>query len=111
MRILFGAKPRPIRMSSTRLYYPEQMWGVVYRLHRNGAPLFLQVENQLIPLGPQDLRLAVSVAVAYHNQIAYNVPPPDGWAEETARMEETALRHMEASSSEDSHDEPEARSF
>lgn len=92
-------------MSATRLYHPEQIWRIVYRLHHNGSPLFLQVENHRIPLGVQDLRLASSVTASYHNQIAYNVPPSDGWAEETAYMEAMAVRHMEASSSEDSHED------
>ena len=105
MRILFGQRPRPLRMSATRLYYPEQLWQTVRRLHRNGSPLFLQVENHRIPLGGQDLRLAASVVVSYHNQIAYNAPPPDGWAEETAYMEEMAVRHMEAPSSDESQDD------
>jgi hypothetical protein len=112
MRILFGHRPRPVRMSATRLYHPEQLWDVVHRLHRNGAPLFLQVENHRIPLGARDLPLATSVVVSYHNQLAYNAPAPDGWAEETVRMEAAAVRHMEAPLSEGSHDEePDARSF
>jgi hypothetical protein len=111
MRILFGHRPRPVRMTATRAYHPEQLWDVVHRLHRNGAPLYLQVENHRIPLGAQDLRLAVSVAVSYHNQLAYNVPPPDGWAEETVRMEQAALRHMEAPSSDDSHSDSDSRFF
>ena len=111
MRILYGHRARPVTMSATRLYHPEQLWRVVHRLHRNGAQLFLQVENHRIPLAPQDLRLATSVAVSYHNQIAYNVPPSDGWAEDTARMEEMAARHMDAPSSDDSQDDADGRSF
>jgi hypothetical protein len=93
-------------MSATRLYHPEQVWQVVHRLHRNGTPLFLQVENHRIPLCARDLPLATSVAVSYHNQLAYNAPEPDGWAEETAHMEAMAVRHMEAPSSEDSDEDP-----
>jgi hypothetical protein len=105
MQILFGHRPRSVRMSATRLYYPDQLWRIVHRLHRNGSPLFLQVGNQNIRLGPNDLRLAVSIAVSYHNQLAYNVPTPDGWAEETLQMEESARQHMENPSSSDSFDE------
>jgi hypothetical protein len=98
-------------MSATRLYHPEQLWDIMHRLHRNGSQLFLQVENHRIPLGAQDLRLAASAVVSYHNQIAYNVPSPDGWAEETSFMEAMAVRHMEASSSEDSQEDMETHLF
>ncbi|MFN9939654.1 MAG: hypothetical protein ACK56I_09280, partial [bacterium] len=45
--------------------------------------------------------VACQTVAAYHNYLAYNVPEPDGFAEDMAQREARAAAHMQASSSED----------
>ena len=77
-------------MSATRRYYPEELQHRADILMKNNQQIFLQVENEMHRLDAADLPLAVAVAASYHNQICYNIPPEDGWNEETKMMEARA---------------------
>jgi len=110
VRILFGQPPRQLRLYATRHYVGSDILWRLQSLANRNQPLFLQVENVRIPLARGDLRLAAEASAAYHNEICYNVPPDDGWADETARMEHDAEQHMRDPPSDESDDEHE-RSF
>ena len=71
------------------------------QMFNTGQQIWLTVENERHLLTLQDIPLACRIAASYHNQVAYAVPPDDGFAAETEWMERQALLHMEASSSDD----------
>jgi hypothetical protein len=94
MRIFFGNKPQPFHMSATRRYYPEELQHRADILIKNDQQLYLQVENEMHRLSAADVPLAVTIVASYHNQICYNIPPEDGWNEETCMMEARARARM-----------------
>ena len=90
---------RPVRLSSTRHYYPEEVNAV---RRRHTPPYWLTVEGEHIPLeGEGQVNLACQAVSAYHNYVAYNVPPDDGFTQEMKALDRECQEHMEASSSED----------
>ena len=101
MQLMYGNRPRPFVMYSTRRYEPEELQQRAERLIKHGQMLFLRVENHDIGLAVDDIPLAAAVVASYHNQICYNIPKYDQWNEETAIMEDNAKAHMEDPSSED----------
>ena len=104
LRILFGHPPRPLRLYATRRYTWDEIHWRLQSLANRRQLLWIQVENTVIGLGGGDLRLAAELSAAYHNEISYNAPPDDGWADETARMQEAAEQHMRDPPSDDSDD-------
>lgn len=101
MNVHYGHRPRPIGLSATRKYFPEELYETMDRLAKNDQTLFLQVENEFIRVNPQEIGLAAALVASYHNQIAYNAPPDDGWDEETRDME---ARAAEGAEGPDEHD-------
>jgi hypothetical protein len=90
---------RPIPLSSTRHYHPEE---VEAKRRRHTGPHWLTVEGTHIPLdSPDDMSLACRAVSAYHNYVAYNVPPDDGFAREVLVLEAKWQQHMEESSSDE----------
>jgi hypothetical protein len=77
MNILYGHGPRPLALSATRRYQPEEILHMVDCIRAAGQTIFLQVENHNIPIRPNEFELASAVVAAYHNQIAYNAPQDD----------------------------------
>jgi hypothetical protein len=87
-------------MSCTKRYSPEEIRALCKRVT---GPFWLRVEGKLIPVpGEACLQLACAVSAAYHDWLAYNVPPEDGFAEDMAEREEKARLRMEEPSSEES---------
>ena len=104
IRILYGHPPRPLRLYSTTRYTGMSILWRLQSLCNRHQPLYMEVENTRHLLRPCELRLAAEMAASYHNQICYNLPPDDGWADETACMEEAAEQHMHDPLSDDSDD-------
>ena len=77
MIILYGHRPRPIGLSATRTYQPEEVWDILDRLVKADQTLFLQVENERIRVNHNEIGLAAAAVASYHNQLAYNAPPPE----------------------------------
>ena len=99
MELCHSWHPRPIRLSSTRRYSPQEVRGLCKRVL---GPFWLRVEGRLIQVhGEACLRLACEVSAAYHDWLAYNVPEGDGFTEDMAEREAKIQRHMEEPSSED----------
>ena len=90
MIVLYGHQPRPLGLSATRKYLPEEIHETLDRLVRADQALFLQVENEHIRVRPGVIGLAAAAVASYHNQIAYNAAPMDDWEEETRDMEMAA---------------------
>ena len=63
--------------------------------------MWLTIEDERHLLAAADLPLACRVAASYHNQVVYDGPADDGFADETEWMERRAQAHMEAPSSDD----------
>jgi hypothetical protein len=90
---------RPIPLSSTRRYTPEQIRD---KCRRVSGPFWLRVEDKVIQVrGEICLRFACEVSAAYHDWVAYNVPENDGFAEDMAEREAKIQLHMEDPSSEE----------
>ena len=90
-------------MTATRKYQPEELLTQLKRkLTGRASQIWLQVDNDMLPLSETDLPLAARIAASYHNQICYNAPPDDGWRAETDFMEARAEERISASLSEDS---------
>ena len=100
MELCHSWSVRPIRMSSTRRYTPDEVRGMCKRV---SGPVWLRVEGTLIQVhGEACLQLACAVSSAYHDWLAFNAPEDDGFAEDMAEREERVQQHMdEPSSSED----------
>jgi|688.fasta_scaffold1173904_1 hypothetical protein len=100
MELCHSWSPRPVLMSCTKRYSPEEIRALCKRVT---GPFWLRVEGKLIPVhGEACLQLACAVSAAYHDWLAYNVPPEDGFAEDMAEREEKARLRMEEPSSEES---------
>ena len=111
MLLWYGHPPALLRMSSTRHYTLEQLEQKTSRFMRLGHQVWLSVENELHRVTTQELSFACMLAASYHNQIAYNVPPDDGFQAETRQMEQSAMNHMEAPLSDDDHEQFEFSPF
>lgn len=96
MRLWFGHRARPLNMSATRHYTPEELHARLVTIKSWDQQAWLQVENETLLLGDGDLPLAARVSASYHNQICYNAPEPDGWQEETEAMEAEAQERLAA---------------
>ena len=110
MRLWYGHPARPVRMSATEHCHSDRLCERLMSLAARNQLLWLQVENQMHALYPPELRLAAEIAASYHNQICHNVPPDDGWQEETEAMEQRAEMHMLAPDS-DASDGDEAINY
>ena len=95
MIILYGQRPRPIGLSATRKYRPEEVWEMLDRLVKADQSLFIRVENEYLRVNHNEIDLAAAIVASYHNQLAYNAPPDDGWREETEEMEAAARARTE----------------
>ena len=100
MELCHSWQARPVRLSSTRRYLPEE---VLAKCKRATGPFWLRVEGRLVQVhGEACLRLACEVSAAYHDWVAYNVPGEDGFAEDMARREAKVQMHMEEPGSDES---------
>ncbi len=88
-------------MTATRQYFPEELETRARNLMEAGHLIWLSVENDRHLVTEGELPFACRLAASYHNQLAYNTPPEDGFNEESRIMEQMAQRHMEAPSSDD----------
>lgn len=105
MRLWYGHPARPMRMSAAGRCHPCRLLARLRSLSARDQQIWLQVENEMHALAPCELSLAAEIAASYHNQICYNVPPDDGWQEETEAMEARAEAHMLAPDSDASDQE------
>ena len=71
------------------------------QLSGTGHQIWISVENERHIVTFEELHIACFLAASYHNQIACNVPPDDGFQAETRRMELSAQHHMELPSSDE----------
>lgn len=109
MELCHSWQARPIRMSSTRRYSPQEVRGMCQRVT---GPFWLRVEGKLIQVhGEACLRLACEVSAAYHDWVAFNVPEKDGFTEDMAEREAKIQQHMDdpASSEDEGWDEDDLR--
>ncbi len=101
MLLWYGHPAASFYMMATRRYVPDDLEHRARNLVRAGHLIWLSVENERHVVTEDELPLACRLAASYHNQLAYNVPPDDGFDAETQRMEALAQLHMEAPSSDD----------
>ena len=105
MRLWFGHRPRPLHMTATRQYTPEELHVRLVTVRSWDQQAWLQVENEKLLLTEGDLSLAARVSASYHNQLCYNAPDDDGWNAETAAMEAEAEERQAAPPSDNSDTE------
>ena len=96
MRLWFGHRGRPLHLTATRHYQPEELHARLAGILARDQIAWLQVENETLQLSDGDLPLAARVAASYHNQICYNAAPDDGWHDETRAMEAQAEQNYMA---------------
>lgn len=102
IRLFYGPAGRLMPLSATRRYLPDELWSIASAAR---YPHFLRVDDTRIMLPtPQALWIGCQVTAAYHNYVAYNAPPPDGFAEDMQEREDRARAHMEAESSSEGED-------
>ena len=100
MELCHSWSKRPIKLSATRRYTPEE---VREKCKRASAPYWLRVEGKLIQVhGEACLQLACQVSAAYHDWLAFNAAEDDGFGKDMAAREERVRQHMEEAPSEDS---------
>jgi len=104
MLLWYGHPPVAFYMTATHRYFPDELENRVNNLADAGNLIWLSVENERHVLVEQEFPLACRLAASYHNQLAYNAPPDDGFDEETLQMEQQAQQHMEALSSDEDAD-------
>ena len=98
MHLEHGFIHRRISLFATRRYRPEE---VLVLMRGVTPPIWLVFCSHRVLLSSTDARsLAAELVAIYHNDLV-DLPPDDGWAEDTARAEEEARAHMEAESSSD----------
>lgn len=102
MELCHGWWAQPVRLSSTQRYTPEEIRAKCKRVL---GPFWLRVEGKLIQVHGGELRLACEVSAAYHDWVAYNAPPDDGFCEDMAEREERVRLHMEEPSSSEEEEE------
>ena len=106
MLLWYGHPPAAFYMTATRRYFPDELESRVNSLAGAGHLIWLSVENERHLVTEQEFPFACRLAASYHNQLAYNTPPDDGFDEETRQMENQAQQHMEAPLSDDDGDHP-----
>ena len=91
--LLRGWGKRPFALSGQWHYTPERLLAMA---ERSAGPLWLRVDGRDIRVERgEPLWLACQVAAAYHNSIAYNAPPDDGFQREIQDIERRVQAHME----------------
>lgn len=100
MELYSGWSKKPIQLSSTQRYHPEQ---ILAKCKRRQGPFWLRVEGTLIPVvGESCLQFACEVSAAYHDWVAYNTLEDDGFMEDMAEREQRIFERLaEADSSDD----------
>lgn len=98
MHLEHGPNRRVIPLQGTQRYRPEEVCALMAGVTR---PIWIVLAGQRMRLSTVSTRrLAATLVSVYHNDLV-DLPPDDGWAEDTARAEEEARAHMEAESSSD----------
>jgi hypothetical protein len=101
MKILNRWSQRVVNLSATRRYEPEEVRDLCRRIL---PPFWLNIGNDFISLPDEaSISLACQVCASYHNDLAVNVPPDDGFSRDMEEREARVQAHMDASSSEDEH--------
>jgi hypothetical protein len=93
MEICHGRDRIPLFLSSTKRYTPEEIKDMCSHW---AGPFFLKVEGKCISVcGDECMLLACQVCSAYHEWLAYNVPPEDGFAADMQAREEIIKARLE----------------
>ena len=86
MEICHGRDRIPISLSATKRYSPEEIKEMCSHW---AGPFYLKVEGTFIAVCGEDcMILACRVCSAYHDWLAYNVPPDDGFEADMRAREE-----------------------
>lgn len=92
VELCHGWAKRPVQLSATRLYYPEQIEQICDRLL---PPLWLRIGDRHIRVeDPLERKMAYAAAAAYHESIASSAAGHDGFEEEMAEIERDVLERM-----------------
>lgn len=71
IQILHGWGRKPLSLSNTRKYWPEEL---ARQCSRQQSPYWLEFDGMHIQLRESDFDLAVQLAAQYHNVSSYNAP-------------------------------------
>jgi hypothetical protein len=71
-----GHKPKPLWMSTTSRYFPEQLLNEAYKYQNADQMITLQIGNEFFHLkSREELILGARIVAAYHNQFVTSIDP------------------------------------